>query len=91
MESQSKWKRRPPAPVPKLPLFPSPDRQCQNRSVLRETPLCRYIHRKRRSELRRCCVCGIAVKNSNLAGFTGRSALSGRLFCLHCEDVGGCL
>jgi hypothetical protein len=61
------------------------------RSCLTETPLSRWLHRKHRTEARRCCVCGIAVKNSNLGGFTGRSALSGRLFCPYCEDSGGCL
>jgi hypothetical protein len=46
---------------------------------------------RRRNELRCCIVCGIAVRNENLAGVCGRSALSGRLFCPRCEDVGGCL
>ena len=58
--------------------------------VFFETPLARW-HRKRRAEQRRCVVCGIAVGNKNLGGYSGRSALSGRLFCGHCEDVGGCL
>jgi hypothetical protein len=36
---------------------------------------------------RRCCVrCGVPVSNSNLGGFGGRSALSGPLFCLSCEE-----
>jgi hypothetical protein len=56
-------------------------------TVLAETPLCRWAHRRER--LRRCCVYGIVVRNRNLGGFSGRSALSGRLFCLHCEDLGG--
>lgn len=55
-----------------------------------ETPLAKWWHR-RRNELRRCVVCGIAVKNENLAGYCGRTALSGRLSCPTCEDVGGCL
>ena len=37
-----------------------------------ETPLAKWWHR-RRNELRRCVVCGIAVKNENLAGYSGRS------------------
>ena len=41
-------------------------------------------------QARRCCICGIEVRNENLGGFSGRSAQTGRLFCGHCEDVGGC-
>ena len=44
-----------------------------------------------RGRERRCCVCGVEVRNENLGGFSGRSALSGRLYCPDCEDVGGCL
>jgi len=65
-------------------------RALQSQSVLRETPLAKWWHR-RRNELRRNVVCGIAVRNENLAGYCGRSALSGRLYCPHCEDIGGCL
>jgi len=61
---------------------------CQ--SCLVETPLAKWWHR-RRNELRRCVVCGIALKNENVTGYSGRSALSGRVHCPDCEDVGGCL
>jgi hypothetical protein len=54
--------------------------RCQRRSVLYETPLAKWWQR-RRIELRGCCVCGIAIKNENLAGYSGRSALSGQLYC----------
>jgi hypothetical protein len=67
------------------------EKRQQSQSVLRETPLAKWWHRKHRTEVRRCCICGVAVKNSNLGGLTDRSALSGRQYCLHCEDVGGCL
>jgi hypothetical protein len=66
---------------------PSSSGECQ--SCLRETPLAAWAHRRER--LGHCRVCVIAVGNKNLGGFSGRSALSGRLFCSHCEDVGGCL
>ena len=55
-----------------------------------ETPLAKWWHR-RRNDAARCVVCGIVVENENLGGFSGRSALSGRVFCPRCEDVGGCL
>ena len=36
----------------------------------------------------RCCgSCGIPVDNSNLGGWSGRSALSGLLWCLSCSDL----
>jgi hypothetical protein len=38
------------------------------------------------TELRRCVVCGVHVTNSNLGGYSGRSGLSGKLFCLDCAD-----
>jgi hypothetical protein len=68
-----------------------PEKSARGQSVLRETSLAKWWHRERRTELRRCCICGIEVRNENLGGFSGRSALSGRLFCGHCSDVGGCL
>jgi len=61
----------------------------KRKSCLRETPMARWLHRRER--VSRCCVCGIVIQNENLGGFSGRGALSGRLFCPHCEDVGGCL
>jgi hypothetical protein len=38
------------------------------------------------TELRRCVECGVHVTNSNLGGYSGRSALSGDLWCLDCAD-----
>ena len=38
------------------------------------------------TELRRCVACGAHVTNSNLGGYSGRSALSGNLWCLACAD-----
>ena len=39
-----------------------------------------------RSTARRCVACGCFVGNSNLGGYGGKSALSGRLWCLRCAD-----
>ena len=87
-EPPKKRKARPPqARSSQLNSNPSSSGECQ--SCLRETPLATWAHRRER--LGHCCVCGIAVGNKNLGGFSRRSALSGRLFCSHCEDVGGCL
>ena len=36
--------------------------------------------------VRPCAACGVFVGNINLGGHDGRSALSGRLFCLKCAD-----
>jgi hypothetical protein len=36
--------------------------------------------------LRPCVSCGVLVGNLNLGGYNGRSALSGKLFCLKCAD-----
>ena len=80
------------APIAKLGLaeVTSATATAPCQSCLVETPLAKWWHR-RRNELRRRVVCGIGLKNENLADYSGRSALSGRLFCPHCEDVGGCL
>ena len=40
----------------------------------------------RRLHLRYCAKCGERFTNANLGGFEGRSALTGRLFCLACAD-----
>jgi hypothetical protein len=40
----------------------------------------------RQLHLRFCVGCGTRVTNKNVGGFTGRSALTGRLFCLDCAD-----
>ena len=40
----------------------------------------------RRLHLRYCARCGERVTNANVGGFEGRSALTGRLFCLACAD-----
>jgi hypothetical protein len=39
---------------------------------------------------RRCVSCGRFVGNSNLGGYDGKSALSGRLWCLRCADGRHC-
>jgi hypothetical protein len=80
------------APISKLGLaeVTSVTATAPGQSCLVETPLAKWWHR-RRNELRRCVVCGIAVKNENLAGYSGRSVLNGRVYCPDCEDVGGCL
>lgn len=36
--------------------------------------------------VRQCVACGRFVGNSNLGGYDGKSALSGRLWCLRCAD-----
>jgi hypothetical protein len=36
---------------------------------------------------RHCCVCGAAISNGNLGGYSGRSALSGVVWCVRCLDV----
>jgi hypothetical protein len=41
---------------------------------------------RRCTQVRRCCRCGVFVGNSNLGGFSGKSALAGTLFCLSCAD-----
>ncbi len=87
MSAPGKGKARRQARSSQLNSNPSSSGECQ--SCLRETPIARWAHRRER--VNRCCVCGIVVRNENLGGFSGRSALSGRIFCLHCEDVGGCL
>lgn len=38
------------------------------------------------SDPRRCCVCGSSVQNDDLGGYSGRSALSGILWCERCVD-----
>jgi len=35
-------------------------------------------------DIRRCVVCSAPVDNPNLGGHSGKSAMSGRLWCLHC-------
>jgi hypothetical protein len=40
-----------------------------------------------KQQLRNCVACGSPVSNRNLGGFAGRSALSGKLFCLACADI----
>jgi len=42
----------------------------------------RFPQRKKR----KCGFCGGTVSNKTLGGFTGRSALSGNLFCYGCAD-----
>jgi hypothetical protein len=39
-----------------------------------------------RAPIRRCVVCGVQITNRNLGGYSGRSALSGPLWCLSCAD-----
>ena len=41
----------------------------------------------RRLHLRYCVRCGERVTNANVGGYDGRSALTGRLFCLACADA----
>jgi hypothetical protein len=36
--------------------------------------------------LRPCAQCGVFVGNLNLGGYDGRSAMTGKLFCLKCAD-----
>jgi hypothetical protein len=36
--------------------------------------------------IRRCVSCGSLVRNKNLGGNDGRSALTGDLYCLRCAD-----
>ncbi len=58
--------------------------------VLRETPLARWWHRRKALQKnvdRRCVICGTPVTNSNLGGYDGRGALSGKLYCLQCADL----
>lgn len=38
---------------------------------------------------RRCSVCRARVDNYNLRGYSGRSALTGVLYCLRCADGKG--
>jgi hypothetical protein len=40
----------------------------------------------RRQAIRRCVACGVPVRNKNLGGHDGRSALTGRLWCNDCAD-----
>jgi hypothetical protein len=39
-----------------------------------------------KSPARRCLACGCRVTNRNLGGYSGRSALSGSLWCYYCAD-----
>jgi hypothetical protein len=41
---------------------------------------------KRQLWPRFCVSCGVLVTNKNVGGFTGRSALTGKLFCSACAD-----
>jgi hypothetical protein len=40
----------------------------------------------RQLHFRYCCICGERVTNKNVAGYEGKSALTGRLFCELCAD-----
>jgi formylmethanofuran dehydrogenase subunit E len=40
----------------------------------------------RQLQWRYCARCGERVTNANVGGYEGRSALTGRLFCLACAD-----
>ena len=47
-----------------------------------EAKRCRFFHQRKRS----CVCCGRRIRNRSLGGYSGRSALSGFLFCLRCAD-----
>jgi len=40
----------------------------------------------RQLHLRYCARCGERVTNANVGGYEGKSALTGRLYCLLCAD-----
>jgi hypothetical protein len=45
-----------------------------------------YYDLMRRHASRRCVVCNAPVSNRSLGGHSGRSALTGPLWCLDCAD-----
>ena len=42
--------------------------------------------KRKRDDKRECVCCGVPVTNRNLGGHSGKSALTGSLLCLRCED-----
>jgi hypothetical protein len=43
--------------------------------------------RKARNKQRQCVSCGVSVRNPKLGGHSGKSALSGVLWCATCADL----
>jgi hypothetical protein len=41
----------------------------------------------RQLHLRYCCCCGERVTNANVGGYTGKSTLTGRLYCTLCAEA----